>query len=272
MHAMRAIAWLSALTASLWIAAQNAFAEPPSHPLDPAANSRRLTPGTLRVTSPPHAAGSVFFYWEGTIASPMAEQLNDAYRAFATSRRRVVLILSSGGGSVSEGERVIALLQRIKRTHQLDTSVGQGGRCGSMCLPIYLQGQNRFGGRSSSWLFHEVTRPGSNFGRLKRADESSKRLIEKYWIPAGVSREWIDRMLVEADNHDWWQSGHDLVVAKSGIITRPIENRRPRNLETDHSLATSSGQPSEPKGPPSKARPDGARQPADKPVGAEQTK
>jgi hypothetical protein len=272
MRRMRALAWISAVAASLWIAEQKAVAEPPSHPLDSTTYARRLTPGTLRVTSPPHAVGSVFLYWDGTIAAPMAEQMSEAFRAFATSRRRVVVILSSGGGSVSEGEKVIALLQRIKRTHQLDTSVGQGGRCGSMCLPIYLQGQNRFGGRSSSWLFHEVTRPGANFGRLKRADESSKKLIEKYWIPAGVSREWIDRMLVEADNHDWWQTGNDLIVAKSGIITRPIENRRPRNLEIDLPVATATGAPSDAKGSPAKARPGGNAAPAEKPVGADQAK
>lgn len=212
-----------------------AYAEPPYRP-DTGETPRRLTPGTLRVASPPEAAGSVYLYWTGTIASPMAEQINTAFEAFKSTRRRVVLHFDSGGGSVMEGERVIAVLHKIRSTHQLDTAVGPGSRCGSMCLPLYLQGQTRFGARSSSWLFHEITRPGSYAFKQKRVEGSYARLITKYWLPAGVSRSWIDGMLKLTDNHDWWQTGQELIAANSGIITRPIDNRRPRNLEIEMSL------------------------------------
>lgn len=215
-----------------WAACQPAAAEPPMRSAS-GPDARRLTPGTLRVVSPPSAAGTVFLSWEGPIAPPMAEQIGQAFDAFRTSRRRVVLALNTGGGSVSEGERVIQVLRRVRNTHQLDTTVGPGARCGSMCLPIYLQGHNRFGARASTWLFHEITRPGTQYGRQKRVEGSYKRLIENYWVPAGVSKAWIDQMLAQTDNHDWWQTGHDLIVARSGIITRPIENRRSRNLEID---------------------------------------
>ncbi len=193
----------------------------------------RFTPGTLRVASPHQQAGSVILHWEGTIAAPMAAQIEAAFLAFASSRRRFVVYLNTGGGSVLEGEKVIAVLQRIKRSHQLDTAVSQGSRCGSMCIPIYLQGKNRFAGRSSSWLFHEVTRPGAHYGSAKRVTESYRRLIDKFWVPAGVSPVWIERMLVETANHDWWQTGNELIADKAGIITHAIENRRPRNLETE---------------------------------------
>jgi ATP-dependent protease ClpP protease subunit len=211
---------------------------PPAHAEPPQRSAggpevRRLTPGVLRVSSPPSAAGTLLLYWDGTIAPPMAAQITQAFEAFRTSRRRIVLALNTGGGSVAEGERVIEVLRRIRITHQLDTTVGPGGRCGSMCLPIFLQGQNRFGARASSWLFHEITRPGVQFGRHKRVEGSYRRLIDAYWKPAGVSQTWIDQMLTQTDNHDWWQTGHDLIVGKSGIITRPIENRRARNLEMD---------------------------------------
>lgn len=207
-------------------------AEPPFRPSD-TGTPARMVPGSLRVVSPYRSAGTVVLSWEGSIAAPMAEQMEAAIAAFASSRRRFVLAMNSGGGSVSEGEKVIALLRRLKTTHLLDTVVGQGSRCGSMCVPIYLQGQNRVAGKSSSWLFHEVTRPGSQYGRLKRVSDSDRILIEKYWIPAGVSRDWVQRMRVEADNHDWWQTGNDLINDKAGIITRAIDNRRARNLETD---------------------------------------
>lgn len=209
-----------------------AWAEPPYRP-DTGEKVRRLTPGTLRVASPPGAAGSVYLYWNGTIAHPMAQQIGEAFDAFKGSRRRFVLHFDSGGGSVMEGERVIALLIKIRSSHQLDTVVGPGSRCGSMCLPLYLQGQNRFGARSSSWLFHEITRPGSAAFQQKRVEGSYARLIGRYWIPAGVSKAWIDEMLKLTDNHDWWQTGQDLITANAGIITRPIDNRRPRHLEVE---------------------------------------
>ncbi len=227
--------WLAGAAVTLAVLAgamaTPASAEPPSR-VEVVPVIRHI-PGTLRVVSPHQHAGTVFLHWEGTIAAPMAEQIDTAFQAFASTRRRFVLFLNTGGGSVLEGEKVIAVLQKIKRTHQLDTSVSQGSRCGSMCIPVYLQGRTRFAGRSSSWLFHEVTRPGAQYGSTKRAAESYRRLIDKYWVPAGVSQTWIERMLVETNNHDWWQTGNDLIADKVGIITHALENRRARNLEAD---------------------------------------
>jgi ATP-dependent protease ClpP protease subunit len=244
--------WAAGMVLASLLAAWPARAEPPIRSAA-GPEARRLTPGTLRVVSPPSAAGTVFLSWEGSIAPPMAEQIGQAFDAFRTSRRRVVLALNTGGGSVSEGERVIQVLRRIRNTHQLDTTVGPGARCGSMCLPIYLQGHNRFGARASTWLFHEITRPGTQYGRQKRVEGSYKRLIENYWAPAGVSKAWIDQMLAQTDNHDWWQTGHDLIVAKSGIITRPIENRRSRNLEIDADTKPDGARPGTPVAGPAEA-------------------
>lgn len=223
------LARLAAVAVAIGVGAP-ASAEPPTltGPGPP-----RLTPGTLSVNSPVNNAGAVFLRWEGTIAEPMAAQIEAAFEAFKSSRRRFVLVLNSGGGSVREGERVIALLQRIRTTHQLDTAVERGARCGSMCVPIYLQGQARFGARSSAWLFHEITLPGSFYGRQKKVEGGYTRLIEKYWIPAGVPRPWIDRMLKLSEGHDFWQTGDNLINDQAGIITRPIENRTRRNLEAD---------------------------------------
>lgn len=219
--------------ALLSLVATPARAEPPSRPAG-SSEPPRYVPGVLRVTSPPASAGTVFMRWEGTVAAPMAAQLEAVFEAYRSSRRRFVLVLDSGGGSVAEGEKVIALLRRIRRSHTLDTSVGPGQRCGSMCLPIYLQGETRFGARTSSWLFHEVTRRSSTeYGRDKRVPSSSQRLIDAYWIPAGVSRAFIERMVREQDNYDWWQTGGELIEARAGIITQPIENKRPRRLEVE---------------------------------------
>ncbi|MFM9939260.1 MAG: hypothetical protein ACKVP7_07180 [Hyphomicrobiaceae bacterium] len=205
----------------------------------------RLTAGTLTVSSPVNNAGAVFLRWEGTVAAPMAAQIEGAFEAFKASRRRFVLVLNSGGGSVGEGEKVIALLQRMRKSHQVDTAVERGARCGSMCVPIYLQGESRFGARSSAWLFHEITLPGAFYGRQKKVEGGYKRLIDKYWVPAGVSRPWIDRMLQQSEGYDYWQTGDNLINEQTGIITRPIENRTKRNLEADAMMPAQQG-----KGPP----------------------
>lgn len=236
LRAKRLAGATAALVALVGVFATPASAEPPSR-IEVVPVLRHI-PGTLRVVSPHQNAGTVFLHWEGTIAAPMADQIDTAFQAFASTRRRFVLFLNTGGGSVLEGEKVIAVLQKIKRTHQLDTSVSQGSRCGSMCIPVYLQGRSRFAGRSSSWLFHEVTRPGAQYGSTKRVAESYRRLIDKYWVPAGVSQTWIERMLVETNNHDWWQTGNDLIADKAGIITHALENRRARNLEADMPTTT----------------------------------
>jgi ATP-dependent protease ClpP protease subunit len=189
------------------------------------------TLGQLRVASPVGMAGTVIFRWTGAIAPPMAAQMTAAFEAYKSSRRRIVLILSSGGGSVAEGERVITLLRSIRTTHKLDTVVDRGGLCGSMCVPIYLQGETRYGARVSSWLFHEITQPGSIIGRRRKVEGRYMQLIDKYWIDAGVSRAWIDRMVPLARDYDYWVTGEELITSHSGIITKPIESRSLRRLE-----------------------------------------
>ena len=55
---------------------------------------------------------------------------------------RVVLFLDSAGGQVGEGDRVIEALNEIKLRHQLITVVPHGKLCASMCIPIFLQGED----------------------------------------------------------------------------------------------------------------------------------
>ena len=55
---------------------------------------------------------------------------------------RVVLFLDSAGGQVEEGDRVIEALNEIKLRHQLITVVAHGKLCASMCIRIFLQGED----------------------------------------------------------------------------------------------------------------------------------
>src|SRR4029077_6748174 len=72
-----------------------------------------------------------------------------------TTLNRVVLFLDSAGGKVDDGDRVIEVLNEIKLRHQLITVVPHGKLCASMCIPIFLQGEDRIAARASIWLFHE---------------------------------------------------------------------------------------------------------------------
>ena len=92
------------------------------------------------------------------------------------------------------------MLRQIKSTHQLETVVAQGDVCASMCVFIYVQGQKRFGALTSSWLFHEVSHTDPVTKQTTKLDRAAwERLVDKYFLPAGVSTD-MDRR-PEAAHH-----------------------------------------------------------------------
>ena len=74
--------------------------------------------------------------WHGPIMAPMANQIRDAFESRKWQAKRFAFRISSYGGSVAEGERVIEVLRQIKATHELETVVTQGDVCASMCVFI----------------------------------------------------------------------------------------------------------------------------------------
>jgi hypothetical protein len=143
----------------------------------------------------------------------------------------VVLFLASPGGWIEEGEQVIRVLRMIRRTHTLETAVLHGKTCPSLSVPICLQGQRRFAARASLWVFHEAATPLSEDGSKWQVDpEATVRLIKRYYIPAGVSVAWLSKMLSQIDGaHDYWQTGHELITAESGIITDALTSTTARS-------------------------------------------
>jgi ATP-dependent protease ClpP protease subunit len=215
------------------------------------ANAWELQQGWLRTSASASGNGTVRMIWYGPIAAPMAQQIRDAFEDRRQQARRFVLTLSSNGGSVAEGERVIDVLRQIKNTHELETVVTQGEKCASMCVFIYLQGEKRYGALTSAWLFHEVSRRDP-ITRQTTLDRSAwERLVDKYFRSAGVSEEWIANLKQRTVESDYWQTGADLVQSNSGIIHTPIGNQRARNVppgprrEEARSAQPQSGAPSE---------------------------
>ena len=172
--------------------------------------------------------------WTGTIGNRMHEKIEAEFDKAKDRIERVDLYLNSCGGSIMEMEATIASLRHIKKTHRLETEVGWAHVCGSACVPIFLQGQSRYGALTSSWLFHEAGRQeieamGRSADKVTVSGELTERLFNDYYVPAGASKKWLDRVRGVIKNQDFFQTGEDLVKDESHIITHPLDNVVPRD-------------------------------------------
>jgi hypothetical protein len=173
--------------------------------------------------------GTLYIDWLGPIVAGMADDLRAALDKYGTISQRVVLFLDSRGGQMEEGDRVIEVLNEIKLQHQLITVVLHGKLCASMCIPIFLQGEDRLAARASLWIFHEAAQRQAN-GELRTDTAETWRLFRKYYAPAGVPTRWLKSIAPMIEEADLWQTGGDLVSAKSGIILHPLGDRTVRDL------------------------------------------
>jgi hypothetical protein len=107
--------------------------------------------------------------------------------------------------------------------------VAHGKLCASMCIPIFLQGEDRLAARASIWLFHEAAQRQAN-GILRTDTAETLRLFRKYYAPAGVSTRWLKSIAPLINETDLWQTGGDLISAKSSIILHLLGDRTLRNF------------------------------------------
>jgi hypothetical protein len=171
--------------------------------------------------------------WKGPNDETMADQIFDAYEQYKSQIQTVTLILDSPGGSVSQGERVIAVLQEIKKTAKLYTAVEAGARCASMCVFIYVQGEKRFAASASLWLFHEISHEDPHTHQVVKLDRTRWLLIvDKYWAAAGVDPKWIERVKAQAVNTNVWESGGDLLAESANLVQKPLADEQHRVMHT----------------------------------------
>jgi hypothetical protein len=167
--------------------------------------------------------GTLYIEWSGPIAEGMADHLRAAVGKYGTTLNRVVLFLDSAGGYQWECECVIAVLNEIKLRHQLITVVPACMLCGSMCIPIFLQGEDRLAARASIWLFHQARERQAN--GVRRTDMAlTWRFFREYYVPAGVPMRWLKSIAPLIKEETVWQTGGDLISAKSGIIMHLLHN------------------------------------------------
>ena len=171
--------------------------------------------------------GDLVIAWATTIRPGMADFIRKAFAKYGRTARHVHLRIHSTGGSVMEGESVIQVLRKIRRTHRLRTYVPRAGKCYSMCVPIFLQGKDRVAARSSVFLFHDVSRRHAK-GGVSYDREETVRLYQRYFVEAGVSIAWLNRVLPQIKQADFWQTGQELISSRTGIITHVLSNQTAR--------------------------------------------
>jgi hypothetical protein len=213
--AIKVIALLSTFAGRACLAAAVAIAAltPPLAPANAAPAEERTPAGASLHFN--EEDSTLYIDWSAPILAGMADYLRTALGKYGTLSHRVVLFLNSAGGQVEEGDRVIQILNEAKQTHRLITQVLEGNLCASMCIPIVLQGDDRFAARASNWIFHEATRPGANG---KERTDITWCLFRKYYVPAGVSMDWLKSIVPIIQHANLSQTGSDLISAKTGFI------------------------------------------------------
>ncbi len=127
-------------------------------------------------------------------------------------------LTSCGGGTASYMDAAINVLGFIKVTHPLTTLVDRGALCSSACVPIFLVGNRRVGALASLWFFHPAARrvqQGIGVTTRELLPEYTDSFITRYFVPAGVSTDWIQFMRRMIRDGDFWQTGRDLWETKS---------------------------------------------------------
>jgi len=195
--------------------------------------------GILHVRPSEKHPGMLLMSWKGPTDETMAPKLEAAYDEYRGQITSVYLILNSPGGSVKYGERAIAVLQEIKKTTKLYTGVKAGAQCASMCVFIYVQGEKRFAAPASLWLFHEIAHNDAHHRLIGLDRNGWLRIVDKYWTPAGVNHNWIQRVKMEAVGTDVWKSGAQLLAENENLVQRPLadENSRQIRAPSEHDIS-----------------------------------
>ena len=181
--------------------------------------------GRLTAEVDPNDPGTVVFYWRSEVEVPMARRFEEAFAEWEYRADRIIIDLHSPGGAVREGEEVIRVVERMKRTHIVDTRVRNRRACYSMCVPIFLMGEERVAAPNARFMFHEPTAYDFFTGEPVREPEYEKRnaadrFFNRYFVNSPMDPAWGDKLRAQWRGKDIWKSGQSLVDERSNIITR----------------------------------------------------
>jgi len=155
------------------------------------------------------------------IQHPAAREFEDSL-AFLKKNKEVIIDLSSGGGSVEEGHKIIAFVDKLKAQGlKVKTRIQNGRMCGSMCVPIFLSADIREASPTSAFMFHGVTTGWSTKPNKQSTDE-----LFFYMKSRGLSESFENYLWHEealSAPGEYWLTGSELMELHSGIITRLTE-------------------------------------------------
>jgi hypothetical protein len=219
---------LSGIAASVLFAAN--AATPAAHPLD--LDTAKMI-GFKVLTAEDGAMSAkdlVVIEYDGPIAFPMAENLRAIWDEIKKNSRfqRVALRLNSPGGTDVHGLEVIDVLREMREKVRLMTVVNEHDLCASMCVPIFLQGDVRYAGPATSWMFHGAARNLSNVPVLAPTLRYLD-LFKERGIDATFTSFLLDNNYVTTPGQ-YWISGYELAT-KSNIITKLLPNWQPLDAD-----------------------------------------
>lgn len=158
----------------------------------------------------------------GTIAYPMDEQFREALAQMTDSKKNLWVQLNSKGGSNERGSNIIKMLQAQKsQGRHVVTLVENGDTCASMCVPIFVQGNNRLAGEGSLFMFHGSTL----FNFTNVPDPLQTRLMMQFFYDAGVNSKWLQSLIdggVFSKPGSYWISGKEMSEAQALVSTQLI--------------------------------------------------
>lgn len=168
---------------------------------------------------------------KGEIFPPLVKNFNLEVKKFK-GFKTLILNLDSPGGYVDEGFLLIDRIKTLKDSGiEIHTTVKNGNKCASMCVPIFMQGSKRSAGEVSSFMFHGA------FGGFSNTpiESETKRLIDSF-TESDVSQIFLQK-LIDTDVFNkpgqYWITGQELFDNHSNIVTNIINRHiifKPTNL------------------------------------------
>ena len=154
--------------------------------------------------------------FEGGINDGAAEALT---RALDMAPAVNTVVFNSMGGWVREGNLVANIIS------QRDLSTYVEGECTSACTIAFLAGRDRVVGPNAHVGFHQFMSVGEPGG-----DEGDQTMARAVYERAGVSREFINRIVATPSEQVWYPAHNELLA--ENVITREITDGETKSLAT----------------------------------------
>ena len=180
--------------------------------------------GTWLVNASPQDGDAIVFGWAEGIEAPMARELRLAFEGYRDTKKTIILDLTSPGGALREGSKVIEQIEEMKRTHKVITRVRYVRQCLSMCVPIFLQGDERLAHSKAKFMFHEprrfdlITEREASEPDFER-EYNANRFFNRYFADSVMSEDFTEQLRKDWVGKDVWYTGKQLWDKNSGVLT-----------------------------------------------------